>query len=92
MELNEGTDHLVPFLFRIVIFLTNQPFTDKGKSFFPGPDFHSDVIATILFSHLGNERLIAQTSLGLEIKGFNLQGIVNRTQALAVDSACNQAV
>lgn len=80
------------FLFRLVIFLTNQLFTDKGKSLFSGPDFHSEVIATILFSQLESERLMAQTSLGLESKGFNLQGIVSRTHALAVDSACNQAV
>lgn len=80
------------FLFRLVIFLTKQLFTDKGKSLFSGPDFHPEVIASILFSQLESERLIAQTSLGLESKGFNLQGIVSRTHALAVDSACNQAM
>lgn len=85
MELNEGTDCLVPFLFRIVIFLTKQLFTDKGKSLFSGPGFHSEVIATILFSQLESEKLIAQTSLGLESKGFNLQRIVSGTQAPAVD-------
>lgn len=92
MELNEGTDHPVPFLFRKVIFLTKQLFTDKGKSLFSGPEFHSEVIATILFSQLEGEKLIAQTSVGLESQGFNLQGIVSGIQAPAVDSTCNQAM
>lgn len=91
MKLNEGVDFLVPFLSGVVIFPTKQLFTVKWISLFSGLDFHSSVTENILFSQLESQRPAAQTSLGLENKGFDCHAIVVRRLKHPPDSACNQA-